>query len=222
MIRRFVIIACVALASLLTAGAIASLFTPIDLVPVQSDLRLFRVSFRNGDLQIAFVRPKKIGGEGGSGVDVKYALTPDFEVISGRFTFTDSFSWSGDISVPSFPKALLNAVDPQNQVRRWFGLGYWHCSPPHVVRVEWSTAESLTFVSPGVPGGSTVSLTAIRFPTWPVVVLLFVYPVVALLRGPLRRRRRRRRGQCENCGYDLTGNTSGICSECGAELNQAS
>ena len=26
---------------------------------------------------------------------------------------------------------------------------------------------------------------------------------------------RRRRGQCVRCGYDLTGNTSGTCPECG-------
>jgi len=33
-----------------------------------------------------------------------------------------------------------------------------------------------------------------------------------------RRREQRERlasGQCENCGYDLTGNTSGRCPECG-------
>ena len=29
------------------------------------------------------------------------------------------------------------------------------------------------------------------------------------------RTRRYRAGRCQNCGYDLTGNTSGICSECG-------
>jgi uncharacterized paraquat-inducible protein A len=26
---------------------------------------------------------------------------------------------------------------------------------------------------------------------------------------------RRARGQCAECGYDLTGNTSGVCPECG-------
>jgi hypothetical protein len=31
----------------------------------------------------------------------------------------------------------------------------------------------------------------------------------------LRRQWRRRRGQCERCGYDLTGNEGGDCPECG-------
>jgi len=28
-----------------------------------------------------------------------------------------------------------------------------------------------------------------------------------------------RAGLCTNCGYDLTGNTSGVCPECGAPIN---
>jgi hypothetical protein len=38
---------------------------------------------------------------------------------------------------------------------------------------------------------------------------------------PMRRWRRRRRGLCVACGYDLTGNTSGACSECGATWRKA-
>jgi hypothetical protein len=36
----------------------------------------------------------------------------------------------------------------------------------------------------------------------------------------LRRRWRRRRGRCEQCGYDLTGNKSGVCPECGHRLGE--
>ena len=50
-----------------------------------------------------------------------------------------------------------------------------------------------------------------------VAVLLFVYPCTAFARGPLRRWRRRRMGWCLKCGYDLTGNESGTCPECGTE-----
>ena len=30
--------------------------------------------------------------------------------------------------------------------------------------------------------------------------------------------RRRRSGECTNCGYDLTGNESGVCPECGEAI----
>jgi len=46
-------------------------------------------------------------------------------------------------------------------------------------------------------------------------ILLGIYPAHAAMRRPLRRRRRRRRGLCVTCGYDLKGNVTGTCPECG-------
>ncbi len=51
--------------------------------------------------------------------------------------------------------------------------------------------------------------------SWVVVVLLGTYPTLAFVRGPLRRWRRRRQGRCQKCGYDLAGNVTGVCPECG-------
>jgi len=48
--------------------------------------------------------------------------------------------------------------------------------------------------------------------------VLAAYPTIAFIRGPLRRYRRRRRGLCITCGYDLTGNESGVCPECGTKI----
>ncbi|UCE58114.1 MAG: hypothetical protein JSU63_11775 [Phycisphaerales bacterium] len=48
--------------------------------------------------------------------------------------------------------------------------------------------------------------------------ILVACPTIAFIRGPLRRRRRRRKGLCIVCGYDLTGNVSGKCPECGTEV----
>ena len=53
-----------------------------------------------------------------------------------------------------------------------------------------------------------------------VAVVLAAYPTIAFIRGPLRRWRRRRKGLCLKCGYDLTGNVSGVCPECGTRLPQ--
>lgn len=52
-----------------------------------------------------------------------------------------------------------------------------------------------------------------------VVAFLFgVLVAVPLYRGPVRRWYRARRGRCIGCGYDLTGNVSGVCPECGRLL----
>ena len=55
-------------------------------------------------------------------------------------------------------------------------------------------------------------------PTLSAVALLATYPTIAFIRGPLRRWRRRKRGECLNCGYNLTGNVTGVCSECGTKI----
>ena len=57
----------------------------------------------------------------------------------------------------------------------------------------------------------------LTLPLWAVVAVLFAYPGVAFVRGPLQRRLRGRRTQCPECGYDRTGNASSVCPECGHE-----
>ena len=60
----------------------------------------------------------------------------------------------------------------------------------------------------------TVPLWAVR-----TLLLLFcLYPTIAFVRGPYRRHRRRKRGLCLTCGYNLTGNVSGVCPECGEKI----
>lgn len=68
----------------------------------------------------------------------------------------------------------------------------------------------------------------LRFPTWFLFMLFAPYPTIAFVRGPFRRlcwrysrRYRRERGLCERCAYDLTGNTSGVCPECGTKIAAA-
>ena len=52
-------------------------------------------------------------------------------------------------------------------------------------------------------------------PMWLPLAVFAAYPTIAFIRGPVRRHRRRKRGLCLKCGYDLTGNVTGVCSECG-------
>lgn len=58
----------------------------------------------------------------------------------------------------------------------------------------------------------------IGVPLWFVILFLLTYPFIAFIRGPVRRYRRRQRGLCVRCGYNLTGNVSGICPECGTMM----
>jgi hypothetical protein len=49
------------------------------------------------------------------------------------------------------------------------------------------------------------------FPLWPIAVATAILP----LRSYARRRRALRAGLCATCNYNLTGNVSGVCPECG-------
>ncbi len=76
--------------------------------------------------------------------------------------------------------------------------------------------------SEGALGTPTIHLYGVRTWIWAPIALLAVYPVMTLVldRFASRRLKRRvQRGFCITCGYDLTGNTSGICPECGTTLS---
>lgn len=62
----------------------------------------------------------------------------------------------------------------------------------------------------------------VRVPYWPLGILLIVLVTLLLRRNLLAWRlyRRARRGLCLRCGYNLTGNLSGICPECGTAVSR--
>ncbi len=79
------------------------------------------------------------------------------------------------------------------------------------------------FTDPGYRPYATVY--EVRFPSWLFVILLATYPAIVFVRGPVRRlvtsarhRKRLAAGLCQGCGYDLSGNESGTCPECGTEV----
>lgn len=63
--------------------------------------------------------------------------------------------------------------------------------------------------------------TELTISLWLVFAVFAVYPFAAFVRGPIRRHRRRKRGLCLTCGYDLTGNESGRCPECGESVGDS-
>lgn len=87
---------------------------------------------------------------------------------------------------------------------RTFGPIYFHVYVYNRHNQTQTRRTSLTQVPSYVPLG--------------LALLLGAYPIIAFCRGPARRWRRLRKGLCVTCGYDLTGNESGICPECGRSL----
>jgi len=61
-------------------------------------------------------------------------------------------------------------------------------------------------------------VTWLVFPLWLSTGLLVFLCSLPLAQGPLKRQWRRWRGKCETCGYDLRGNGSGRCPECGVRF----
>ena len=62
---------------------------------------------------------------------------------------------------------------------------------------------------------------ALQLPYWMLVALAAVPPIrytVGVWRCGTLRRRGTRRGVRRQCSYDLTGNTSGVCPECGTPI----
>jgi hypothetical protein len=58
----------------------------------------------------------------------------------------------------------------------------------------------------------------LQVPLWMLILLFGVFPTYALIARRVREHIRIERGQCLKCGYNLTGNTSGVCPECGTKV----
>ena len=92
--------------------------------------------------------------------------------------------------------------------------------------VRRSTMQTTSSTSTRVLGWVTSEThTVHRVTEWevhclPPTLLLGAYPLLSLVRWVVRRRRFDPLA-CRNCGYNLTGNTSGRCPECGAEVPAA-
>jgi hypothetical protein len=62
-------------------------------------------------------------------------------------------------------------------------------------------------------GGGRVS-SAEYWAIWPLLIALVIPTMILWILDPLRFPV----GHCQTCGYNLTGNTSGVCPECGKEI----
>ena len=62
--------------------------------------------------------------------------------------------------------------------------------------------------------------TSARLPLWALLLVVGV-PVTIVIWKERLLLRRLRFNKCIGCGYDLTGNVSGVCSECGEKIEKA-
>jgi hypothetical protein len=90
----------------------------------------------------------------------------------------------------------------------------------NAVAFRWLRSRA-NFFGATVPSW-TIDTDRLIVPLWGPVALLLAYPALAFLSGALRRHRRRKKGLCQNCGYNLTGNVSGVCPECGGKVDPRS
>jgi len=86
----------------------------------------------------------------------------------------------------------------------------------------WTTGPTIHGTSgpKNLWGKVTGRYAQIRLHFVAVTILLLLYPCLAFP-GVIRRRRQNRRraqGLCPRCGYNLTGNVSGACPECGTPV----
>jgi hypothetical protein len=78
-------------------------------------------------------------------------------------------------------------------------------------------AEKFTFAGFRWYHISPVEARNVDVPYWFLSAAFALAPLIWLTTFH-RRRRRMREGCCRHCGYDLTGNASGVCPECGQAL----
>jgi hypothetical protein len=97
-------------------------------------------------------------------------------------------------------------IDVIVQIGDWYGF-------------RWMACRSYTGPGFTVPNAPTY------YKAWVLEVslayisaLALSYPITIFVRGTVRRYRRQRQGCCLKCGYNLTGNVSGTCPECGRKL----
>ncbi len=140
----------------------------------------------------------------------------------GTWVYVTSLSgWVRVGAVRSDPGMELRIANNRD-VWRWFGLRTW--PEPDMPRATGGPMGSAHL------GGILVTckirfvgltIDGIAVPHWAVCLVLLSYPSLAFVHGPLRRYRRRRNGLCVKCGYNLTGNVTGVCPECGTEIERS-
>ena len=99
------------------------------------------------------------------------------------------------------PLSFSVQVKPrENWVGSAFPLGAWEFSNPKQRYVG---------------GGTFFRIRHATIPVWAIVIVCSVLPASRIIQTC---RKRARQNCCQTCSYDLTGNPSGVCPECGTSV----
>jgi hypothetical protein len=83
--------------------------------------------------------------------------------------------------------------------------------------ISWAESKAMS-----IDNASTsriITIFKVDVSLWLLAVVLAILPAIWLLRFQFdRQQQRRREGRCLACGYDLAGNVSGVCPECGTAV----
>ena len=137
-----------------------------------------------------------------------------------------SYDWmpTQTLRIRVFPEGVVCTKSPSEQVppigycpptRHWYipSTPPVYCPP---TRQWWPCVRTNRFDTPlrDLPGWKVwVSTRSLFVPHW-LFAVLFALPTAILW----YRDRRPPKGHCQNCGYNLTGNVTGICPECGEPI----
>ena len=123
------------------------------------------------------------------------------------------------VGAASFPRGL-GYVQQSFDVRVVKGIVYVD-SPSRLANAGyspgWHAFGDMAFPGPGlIPSflrWPTAHSNGVEVPLGPVVLILAVATGLLFWTD-----RRAPKGHCQSCGYNLTGNTSGVCPECGTPI----
>ena len=110
------------------------------------------------------------------------------------------------------PRVRIALVD--GSVRLTSGVSIDYTPLGSHARWLWTgpTAGQFGGMSAGWPGGAVTIMSS--YAIWPGLCAVAVSTAVLWLFRP----RRKLPNHCEQCGYNLTGNVSGVCPECGEKV----
>ena len=130
--------------------------------------------------------------------------------------------WQGDFELFVITRKAVSEARPLSilaaEVEPIFTFGtYFHTGPIDPVEPgfyyldHWASGRTLDLQE-------FPKMFIVRMPIWPLLVMCMVFPMISMLCAARRRLRRKPPGHCRKCDYNLTGNVSGVCPECGERI----